>query len=55
MRFKEAEKRSQERRLGRALAQLLSPDSGQVDEPVRPTFVPERCGKRAKREGDGVI
>ena len=55
MRFEEAEQRREQVRLAGARTQLVSPDSGQIDEPLRPTLLTERCGKRAKREGDGVI
>ena len=55
MRFEEAEQRREQVRLSGALTKLFSPDSGQVDEPLRPTLFTKRCGKRAKREGDGVI
>ena len=55
MALEEAEERCQQLWLPRASAKLVSPDSGQVEEPLRPTVVAERCGKRAKRESDGVI
>ena len=55
MPLEEAEERCQQLWLPRASAKLVSPDSGQVEEALRPTIVSERCGKRGKREGDGVI
>ena len=55
VRLEEAKQSGKQFRLGGTPAQLFSPDSGHVDEPLRPTVVPERCGKRAKRESDGVI
>ena len=55
MRFEEAEQRRKQVRLGGPTTQLVSPDSGQINEALRPTVVAERCGKRAKRESDGVI
>ena len=55
VRFQETEERRQQLRLPGTSAQFVSPDSGQVEKPLRPTLVTERCAKRAKREGDGVI
>ena len=45
--LEEAKERSKEFRLCRAGAQLVSPDSGQIEEPLRPPFVAKRCGKRS--------
>ena len=45
MRLEEAEERGEKRRLAGAGTELVSPDSGQVEEPVRPTGVAERCRK----------
>ena len=55
VRFEKAEEGGQQLRIRGPVPQLVSPDSGQVDEPLRPTLFTKRCGKRAKREGDGVI
>ena len=43
MRFEEAQQRREQRWIAGAGAKLASPDSGQVEEPVRPTRVAERC------------
>ena len=55
VRLKKAQDGCEQFRLPCPRAQLVSPDSGQIDKPLRPTLVTERCGKRAKRESDGVI
>ena len=47
MSFEEAEEFCEQRRLSGASAKLVSPDSGQVEKPLRPTLIAERCGKRA--------
>ena len=46
MRFEKAYERSEQGRLGRAPSKLVGPDSGQVDEALRPTLRPKRCRKR---------
>jgi hypothetical protein len=55
MRFEETDKRREKRRLACPLAKLNCLDSGQVQDPVRPAFVDERCSKRGKRERIGVV
>lgn len=55
MGFEETQQRREKRRIIEAAPQLLSPDSGQVEEPLRPTFVAKRCGKRSERERDRII
>jgi len=55
MRFEKAYERSKQGRLGRAPSKLVGPDSGQVDEALRPTLRPKRCGKRGERERDRII
>jgi hypothetical protein len=42
VRFKEADQRREQGRLARARAKLLRPNSGQVEEPLRPPAVAER-------------
>jgi len=48
MGFEEADERREKRGIGRSGPQLLCPDSGQVEEPMCPAIVPERCRKRGK-------
>jgi hypothetical protein len=43
MRLEEPKQGREEHWIGRFGPKLLSPDSGQVDEPPRPTFVTKRC------------
>lgn len=42
MRFEEADKRGEQERLARLRAKLIRPNSGQVDEPLRPPAIAER-------------
>ena len=44
MAFEEVEKRDEQGWLGGAIAKLVSPDSGQVEEALRPSRFIERCG-----------
>lgn len=46
--LEEAQQRGEKRGIGRSGAQLVCPDSGQVEEPMCPAVVPERCRKRGK-------
>jgi len=55
MRFEEADERSQERGFGRPRPKLVCPDSGQVEEPLSPPLLANRCRKRGKRERKGII
>ena len=48
VRFEEAQQRREQRRLGRPRPKLVRPDSGQVEEPLRPPLVAERCRKRGE-------
>ena len=50
MRFEEPDQGDQPRRLARPRAQLVSPDSGQVEEALCPPLLAERFCKRRKRE-----
>ena len=47
MRFEEDEQSGQQPRIAGARAKVLSPDSGQVEEPLRPSRFIERCGQRS--------
>lgn len=42
MRFEEAQQRREKGRLAGALAKLVRPDSGQIEEPLSPAAVAER-------------
>ena len=55
VRLKKAQDRCEQFRLPGPRPQLVSPDSGQIDEPLRPTLVTAGWGTRATRESDGVI
>jgi two-component system, cell cycle response regulator DivK len=55
VRLEEAQQRGKERRIGRPLPQLLSPNSGQVDEPLRPPVGPKRCRKSGKGKCDRIV
>ena len=54
VRFEEAQQRGEQRRLAGTAAELIRPDSGQVEEPMRPPFVAERCRKRGEGERDRI-
>jgi hypothetical protein len=43
MRFEERDECGKERRFAGAAAELICPDSGQVEEPLRPTRIAKRC------------
>ena len=55
MRLKKAKQRRQQRRLPRPPPQLFSPDSGQIDEPLGPTLVTNRCRKSGEGKCHWVI
>ena len=55
MRFEEAEQRGEQRRLAGPGPQLICPDSGQVEEPLRPTLVAERCRERGEGKSHRII
>ena len=42
MRFEEADKRGEQERFAHSRAKLVRPNSGQVDEPLRPPVIAER-------------
>ena len=52
MGFEEPDQRRKQLRLAKPRAKLLCPDSGQVDEPLSPPIVTQRCRKRGK--GDSL-
>lgn len=53
--LEEADECSEQRRFGGSRPKLLCPDSGQVDEPLRPPSVTKRCRKRGKSKSNGVV
>ena len=53
MRFEKPQQRGKKRRLARSGAKLVCPDSGQIEEPLRPPLVAERCRKRGERKATG--
>ena len=55
VRLEESEERRKQRRLSSPQPQLLSPDSGQFDEPLRPTLAPKRCRKCGQGKYHWVI
>ena len=55
VRLEKAQHRAEECRIGEPLTKLVGPDSGQVEESLRPTFGAERCSKRSEGEGDGIL
>ena len=48
MRLEEADERGKQCRLAEVGAKLTCANSGQVDEPLSPTRITERCRKRGK-------
>ena len=54
MRFEEAYDSREQRGLTDSAAELVCPDSGQVDEPLSPPFVTKRCRKRGKGNSSGI-
>lgn len=55
MGFEEAKQRREEHGFAGAGFQLLRPDSGQSDEPLRPAGFAKRCRKSGERKRDGII
>jgi hypothetical protein len=41
--FQEGDERGKQRRLVRSAPKLVCPDSGQVEESLRPTLIAKRC------------
>ena len=48
MRFEESKDSRQKRWIIELGSKLVGPDSGQVEESLRPTLIAERCGKRSE-------
>lgn len=55
VRFQKTQEGGKERRIAEPAPQLVSPDSGQIEEPLRPTLVTKRCGKRSEGERHRII
>jgi hypothetical protein len=53
--FEKAQQGRKQHRLGRSGPQLVRPDSGQGDEPLRPSSIAERCRKGGKCKSHWVI
>ena len=48
MRFQKRDQRRKQHRVVRPAPKLICPNSGQVEEPLRPPLVPKRCRKSGK-------
>jgi hypothetical protein len=55
MRLKEGNERRKQHGIGRPFPQFGCPDSGQIEEPLRPPIVAKRCRKRGQGKGHWVI
>jgi hypothetical protein len=55
MRFEEGDQRGQQHRVGGAPPKLIRPDSGQVEEALRPPLVTKRCRQRGEGKSLSVI
>jgi hypothetical protein len=48
VRFEKSDETGKQRGLSRAAAKLVCPDSGHVDEPLRPPRITKRCRERGE-------
>jgi len=48
VRFEKTQQSREQLLVARSGAQLVRPDSGQVEEPLRPTLIAERCHERGE-------
>ena len=55
MRLQKGDQGAEERRLPSSAAKLVCPDSGQVEEALRPALVAKRCRKRGKGKSHRII
>ena len=55
MRLEEAQQGGEQRRVGGPALELVRPDSGQTDEPLRPSVGTKRCRKSGQGKCDWVI
>jgi len=53
--LEEAKQSGEELPVTRAGAQLIGPDSGQVEESLRPTLVTERCRQRGEGKRHRIV
>ena len=53
--LEETQKRSKQGRFPSPLSQLLGPDSGQIEETLRPSLIAERCCECSQRKGDRIV
>jgi hypothetical protein len=53
--FEETQKRGEKRAIAEPAPELVSPDSGQVEKPLRPPLVLERCRERSEGNSRGII
>ena len=54
MRLEEFDDGYEKSRIACAAAELVRPDSGQIEKALRPALVPERCRKSGKGYGNSV-
>ena len=54
MRFEKLDQRGEEPRFAGPAPELVRPDSGQIEEALRPLRLIERCGKRRECKGVGI-
>lgn len=54
MGFEKPDQRLKQGRVQGPGAQLIRPNSGHIEEPLRPARVGERCAKRKKSKCDGI-
>ena len=55
MRLEKPQQGGEQRGIAGSGAKLVCPDSGQVEEPLSPPLLANRCRKRGKRERKGII
>ena len=55
VRLEEAKKRRKQCRIRCPLSQLSDPNSGHIEESLRPSCVTKRCGKRGKRKDNRIL
>jgi hypothetical protein len=53
--LEEAKQRGEEFHVSRAGTELVGPDSGQVEEALRPTLIAERCRQGGEGKSDGIV
>jgi hypothetical protein len=55
MSFEKPKQRYKQVAIASSGSQLVSPDSGQIEESLRPTLIAERCGKRREGQGHWIV